>query len=136
MVRFSILGRKDRKKDPAVDSDEDEVEVPPEELIGRIYDLAQLLARDSDVSESVRGFKSLVPWDSYKIDFALVPQNLEEYYTRSFRLSALFEVITSDAVDDERIKFINSYIYLTELRIRGAREGRLLYSLLGVAGRR
>jgi hypothetical protein len=115
-------------------SREEEVD---EERLDELYDADELavrgsiidaLAKDADVSTNVKAYRPLIPLDSHKVDFSRVPKDRLDALVLEADLQLFIQELLSN---DEDIRFLESYNFLTKLRLYTATEGWLLRVVMG-----
>ena len=108
-----------------------------EERLDELYDADELavragiidaLAKDVDVSTNVKVYKPLIPLDSHKVDFSRVPRDRLDALVLEADLQLFIQELLSN---DEDIRFLESYNFLTKLRLYTATEGWLLRVVMG-----
>jgi hypothetical protein len=108
-----------------------------EERLDELYDADELtvrssiidaLAKDADVSTNVKAYRPLIPLDSHKVDFSRVPKDRLDALVLEADLQLFIQELLSN---DEDIRFLESYNFLTKLRLYTATEGWLLRVVMG-----
>ncbi|MEM3948956.1 MAG: hypothetical protein QXM76_05120 [Zestosphaera sp.] len=91
-----------------------------------------LLLRDENVSEVIKKYKSLIPVDSHKIDFGLVPPHRLDVLEMEIKWAAIAEIETNEKLSDEDVKLISNYTnILSVVRLYTSTNGWLLRTILG-----
>ena len=114
-----------RRKDE-VEGEEVGEEMSWEEEITPDVQLFSELIKDDDVTEVVQKHKHLIPLNSHKIDFGRIPSNLVNYYMIQARLQVLIDEICNPTINDEHVKFLESYNIYTSIRMHSAADGWLM----------